>query len=83
MGTTIGLRADYRGRNSGRRRKHRVIRAGCDVFCVSALAAIYDGASGGDAASVGGVDLQTLRDWVVWFNGERPDSLIDGKAPGR
>lgn len=47
-----------------------------------ALAEIYDGGSRTRAARVGGVGLQTLRDWVVRFNARGPDSLIDGKAPG-
>ena len=31
---------------------------------------------------IGGVGLQTLRDWVVRFNARGPEGLIDGKAPG-
>jgi len=47
-----------------------------------ALAEIYDGGSRTRAARVGGVGLQTLRDWVVRFNAHGPGGLIDGKAPG-
>jgi transposase len=47
-----------------------------------ALAEIYDGGSRTKAARIGGVGLQTLRDWVVRFNARGPDALIDGKAPG-
>ncbi len=47
-----------------------------------ALAAIYDGGSRGDAARIGGVGLQIVRDWVMRFNAEGPDGLIDRKAPG-
>src|SRR4249920_336507 len=47
-----------------------------------ALAAIYDGGSRGDAARIGGVGLQTVRDWVLAFNAEGSPGLIDGKAPG-
>ena len=32
------------------------------------LAAIYDGMNRKDAAMVGGMDRQTLRDWVLRFN---------------
>lgn len=46
------------------------------------IAAIYDGMSRGDAARVGGMDRQILRDWVLRFNAEGPDGLIDRKAPG-
>src|SRR4051794_410503 len=47
-----------------------------------ALAEIDDGGSRTKAAQVGGVGLQTIRDWVVRFNARGPDGLIDGKAPG-
>ena len=48
-----------------------------------ALAEIYDGSSRSDAARIGGVGLQIVRDWVVRFNTRGPDGLINGKAPGR
>jgi transposase len=48
-----------------------------------ALAAIYDGASRGEAAKIGDVGRQTVRDWVLAFNAQGPDGLIDGKAPGK
>lgn len=47
-----------------------------------ALAEIYDGGSRTRAARIGGVGLQTIRDWVVRFNARGPEGLIDGKAPG-
>jgi transposase len=47
-----------------------------------ALAAIYDGGSRSEAARTGGVGLQIVRDWVMRFNAEGPDGLIDRKAPG-
>ena len=48
-----------------------------------ALAEVYDGRSRSDAARVGGVTLQIVRDWVLRFNAEGPDGLIDRKAPGK
>jgi transposase len=48
-----------------------------------ALAEIYDGGSRGKAARIGGVGLQTVRDWVLRFNAAGPDGLVDGKAPGK
>jgi len=48
-----------------------------------ALAEVYDGRSRSDAARVGGVTLQIVRDWVLRFNTEGPDGLIDRKAPGK
>lgn len=47
-----------------------------------ALAEVYDGRSRSEAALVGGVTLQSIRDWVLRFNDEGPDGLIDRKAPG-
>ena len=47
-----------------------------------ALAAIYDGGSRTEAAKLGGVGLQTVRDWVLAFNAEGPPGLVNGKAPG-
>ena len=48
-----------------------------------ALAAIYEGATRTEAARIGGVTLQIVRDWVVKFNAHGPDGLIDKKAPGQ
>ena len=48
-----------------------------------ALAAVYDGATRTEAAKIGGVTLQIVRDWVVKFNAHGPDGLIDRKAPGQ
>jgi transposase len=46
------------------------------------LAVIYDGGSRTEAAYLGNVTLQIVRDWVVRFNAEGPDGLRDRKAPG-
>ena len=48
-----------------------------------ALAAIYDGATRTEAATMGGVGLQIIRDWVIWFNASGPVGLLNGKAPGQ
>src|SRR4051812_34286025 len=47
-----------------------------------ALSAIYAGGSRTDAAVLGGVGLQTVRDWVLACNAQGPNGLINGKAPG-
>ena len=47
-----------------------------------ALGAIYDGGTRSEAALIGNVTLQIVRDWVVRFNAEGPDGLCDRKAPG-
>ena len=46
------------------------------------LAAVRDGMNRADAARIGGMDRQTLRDWVHRFNQEGPDGLLDHKATG-
>jgi transposase len=48
-----------------------------------ALAAIYEGAPRTEAARIGGVTLQIVRDWVMKFNARGPDGLVNGKAPGQ
>jgi hypothetical protein len=48
-----------------------------------ALAAIYDGAPRSEAAKIGGVGLQIIRDWVLRFNARGPDGLLNRKSPGQ
>jgi transposase len=47
-----------------------------------AIAAVLDGASRMEAAKIGGMDRQTLRDWVIRFNDQGPDGLINIPSPG-
>ena len=47
-----------------------------------ALAAVAEGRSRGEAAEIGGMDRQTLRDWVHRFNAEGPAGLLDRKTEG-
>ena len=77
----IALRIDFDGlmvRAAAKRSKD-----GPQTRRLLALAAIYDGASRTQAADLGGVTLQIVRDWVVKFNADGPDGLIDRKAPGQ
>ena len=46
------------------------------------LAAIYDGATRTQAAVIGGVTVQIVRDWVVKLNTYGPAGLIDRKGGG-
>lgn len=46
------------------------------------LAAVRDGMNRTDAARIGGMDRQTLRDWVHRFNARGPDGLKDTWAKG-
>jgi len=47
-----------------------------------AIAAVLDGASREEAAEIGGMDRHTLRDWVIRFNEQGPDGLINIPSPG-
>ena len=46
------------------------------------LAAVLDGMNRADAARIGGMDRQTLRDWVHRFNEHGPEGLLDGCSKG-
>ena len=46
------------------------------------LALIYEGGRRGEAAALGGVGRQIIRDWVLRFNAEGPGGLIDRKPSG-
>ena len=48
------------------------------------LAAVYDGMSRGEAARIGGMDRQTLRDWVHRFTGSpKRDRMASPTARAR
>jgi transposase len=46
------------------------------------LAAIGDGMDRCEAARIGGMDRQTLRDWVHRFNGSGLEGLVDNGTEG-
>ena len=46
------------------------------------LAAVRDGIDRGRAAKIGGMDRQTLRDWVHRFNAAGPEGLVDNWTEG-
>ncbi|WP_420833190.1 helix-turn-helix domain-containing protein [Pseudemcibacter aquimaris] len=48
-----------------------------------ALAVIYEGGSRSEAAQVGGVGRQIVRDWVLRFNAEGPIGLLARTRSGR
>src|SRR4051812_3514877 len=48
-----------------------------------ALAAIYEGASRTEAARIGGVTVQIVRDWVGKFNAHGPEGLVNRRPPGQ
>src|ERR1700716_3178311 len=77
----VPLRAGFGARSvraAGKRSKD-----GPQARRLLALAAIYEGTTRSEAAKIGGVTLQIVRDWVVKFNARGPEGLIDRKAPGQ
>ena len=76
----IVLRGDYDSAQV--RVAARVVRDADQARRLLAVAAVYDGMSRADAAKVGGMDRQILRDWVHRFNQAGPAGLISRKAPG-
>jgi transposase len=81
MSAPIPLRQDFEAsqlRGLARRSKD-----GPQARRLLALAAIYDGATRTEAAKIGGVGLQIIRDWVLRFNTRGPDALVNGKSPGQ
>ena len=48
-----------------------------------AIAAVAEGKSRTEAAKIGGMDRQTLRDWVHRYNEHGPEGLINKPSPGR
>ncbi len=81
MSAAIGLRDDFAAhdlrRLAGRAKDADQARR------LLALAAVYDGMDREEAARIGGMDRQTLRDWVHRFNERGADGLINTKPSGR
>src|SRR5712692_1292380 len=81
MSAAIGVREDFEADEL--RCMARTVKDANQARRLLAIAAVYDGMSREDAARIGGMDRQTLRDWVHRFNRDGADGLIDGKSPGR
>src|SRR4030088_2433199 len=79
MSVPIPLRVDFEA--SRLRGLARKTKDGPQARRLLALAAIYDGAGRTEAAKIGGVRLQIVRDWVLRFNARGPDGLLNGKSP--
>ncbi len=62
----VKLRTDYVG--SQLRTLAKQTKEAAFARRLLALAEIYDGGTRTDAARIGGVGLQTIRDWVLRFN---------------
>ena len=80
MGQAIAVRGDYTAGEV--RRLATRAKDGAQARRLLAIAAVLDGASREEAAKVGGMDRQTLRDWVIRFNEQGPDALINIPSPG-
>lgn len=81
MAAAIDLREDFDGGEL--RRIAKASKDAAQSRRLIALAEIYDGGARSDAARIGGVGLQTIRDWVLRFNVGGPQGLINAKAPGK
>ena len=80
MGAAVQLRDDFDGPSL--RALSKKCRNGAQARRLLALAQIYDGAKRSDAARLADVGLQIIRDWVIRFNAEGPDGLINRKGSG-
>jgi len=80
MASAVALRSDWTAARM--RALARSSRDANQVRRLLALATIYEGGTRSDAAQLGGVGLQTVRDWVLRFNAAGPDGLIDVVPPG-
>jgi transposase len=81
MSIPIPLRGDFNA--SQLRGLAKRAKDGRQARRLLALAAIYDGATRSEAAKLGDVGLQIIRDWVLRFNARGPDGLLNGKSPGQ
>src|SRR5215470_5715835 len=80
MGRAVAVRTDYTAGEV--RRLAKRAKDAAQARRLLAIAAVLDGALRTDAATIGGMDRQTLRDWVIRFNDQGPDGLINIPSPG-
>jgi transposase len=80
MGRAVSVRMDYTAGEV--RRFAKQAKDAAQARRLLAIAAVLDGASREDAAKIGGMDRQTLRDWVIRFNEQGPDGLVNIPSPG-
>jgi transposase len=80
MGQAIAVRTDFTAGEV--RRFAKRAKDAAQARRLLAIAAVLEGASREDAAKMGGMDRQTLRDWVLRFNEQGPDGLINIPSPG-
>ena len=80
MGQAIAVRMDFTSEEV--RQLAARVKDASQARRLLAIAAVLDGASREDAAKAGGMDRQTLRDWVIRFNAKGPDGLVNIPSPG-
>jgi transposase len=80
MPAAVRLREDYSAEAlRGLARRSKDVNQGRRLL---SLAGVRDGMDRGSAAKIGGMDRQTLRDWVDRFNASGPDGLLDQWTEG-
>ncbi len=80
MASAVNLREDYSAAEL--RRLATGTRNANQSRRLLSLAAVLEGMNRTDAARIGGMDRQTLRDWVHRFNAHGPDGLRDSWSKG-
>jgi transposase len=80
MGTAIAVRTDFSSQKL--RRLATRVKDAAQARRPLAITAPLDGASRQEAAMVGGMGCQTLRDWVVRVQSKGPTGLSNKPASG-
>jgi hypothetical protein len=80
VSTPVALRSDYDATRL--RSLARWAKDGPQTRRLLALAAIYDGGTRTEAAQIGGVGLQTVRDWGLALQRPRPGWASGRQSPG-
>src|SRR5258707_5728239 len=80
MGHAIPVRTEYAAGEF--RRFAQRAKDAAQARRLLAIAAVLEGASREESAKIGGMDRQTLRDWVIRFNEQGADGLINIPSPG-
>jgi putative transposase len=80
MASAVRLREDYSAAEL--RRLAAATKNANQSRRLLSLAAVLDGMNRTEAARIGGMDRQSLRDWVHRFNEHGPDGLLDNWSKG-
>jgi transposase len=80
MPSAVRLREDYSAEElRGLARRSKNVNQSRRLL---SLAGVRDGMDRGGAAKIGGMDRQTLRDWIHRFNASGPEGLFDNWTEG-